>query len=80
MKHRRQIGARHIARGRGAFRGGRARPRCPVVQRANPKPDGATRGAGARTGPNVASDADLVQIQGPGFPLFAEGGMVSQSL
>lgn len=80
MKGQRQIGARHIAWMRGAFRGGRARPKRRVVQPANPKPDGATRGAGARTGANVASDLGTEQIQGPGFPLFAEGGMVPQSL
>jgi hypothetical protein len=50
MKARRQIGARHIARMRGAFRGGQARPRNPVDQPANPEPDGATRATRARTG------------------------------
>ena len=50
MKARRQIGARHIARMRGAFRGGQARPTNAVVQPANPEPDGATRATRARTG------------------------------
>ena len=74
MKDQRQIGARHIARMRGAFRGGRVRLRLSVGHPANPEPDDATRGAGARTGPNVAADPSLEQIQGPGFPLFAAGG------
>lgn len=80
MKARRQIGAWHVAWMRGAFRGGRARPRNPVDQPANPKPDGATRGAGARTAANVALRAGAGQIQGPGLPLFAAGGMVPQSV
>jgi hypothetical protein len=50
MKARRQIGARHVAWMRGAFRGGQARPRNPVDQPANPEPDGATRATRARTG------------------------------
>lgn len=65
---------------RGAFRGGQARRNYPVDQPAKPEPDGATRAARARTGSNVALDAGTVQIQGPGFPLFAAGGMVPQSL
>ena len=50
MKGQRQIGARHIAWMRGAFRGGQARPRSLVDQPANPEPAGATRGTQARTG------------------------------
>ena len=46
---RRQVGGRFLARERGAFRDGQARPRRRVGQPANPEPDGATRGAGART-------------------------------
>jgi len=49
MKARRQIGARHIARMRGAFRGGQARPRNTVDQPANPEQDGGTRATRART-------------------------------
>lgn len=49
-RRRRQIGARHVARMRGAFRGGQARPKNPVDQPANPEPDGATRATWARTG------------------------------
>jgi hypothetical protein len=64
---------------RGAFRGGQARRNNPVDQPAKPKADGATRAARARTLPNVALDASALQIQGPGFPLFAAGGMVPQS-
>ena len=48
MKARRQIGARHIAWVRGAFRGGQARLRQPVDQPANAEPDGATRDTRAR--------------------------------
>ena len=48
MKARRQIGARHVAWMRGAFRGGQARPKNPVAQPANPEPDGATRATRAR--------------------------------
>ncbi len=77
---KRQIGARHVAWMRGAFRGGRARSGNPVGQPANPEPDGATRAARARTGPNVASNSGAVRIQGPGFLLFAAGGMVPQSV
>jgi hypothetical protein len=50
VKARRQIGARHVAWMRGAFLGGRARPNQRVGHPANREPDGATRGAGARTG------------------------------
>jgi len=50
MKARRQIGARHVAWMRGAYRGGRARPRNPEDQPANPEPDGATRAAQAGNG------------------------------
>ena len=58
MKARRQIGARHVAWMRGAYRGGQARPRNPEDQPANPEPDGATRAARARNGgvPRVAAD------------------------
>ena len=58
MKARRQIGARHVAWMRGAFRGGTARPNQRVGQPANPQPDGATRGAGALTGglPHIGTD------------------------
>lgn len=48
MKARRQIGARYLARMRGAFRGGQVRPREPVDQPANPEPDRATWGTWAR--------------------------------
>jgi hypothetical protein len=47
---RRQIGGRYLARARGAFRGGQARPRRWVGQPADPEPNGATRGTGARKG------------------------------
>ena len=47
-RRRRQIGARHVAWMRGAFRGSTARPRNSVPQPANPEPDGATRAARAR--------------------------------
>ena len=47
-RRRRQIGARHVAWMRGAFRGGEARRKNSVVQTANPEPDGATRAARAR--------------------------------
>ena len=50
MKARRQIGARHVAWMRGAFRGGQARPRNPVEQPANLEPEDATQGTRARTG------------------------------
>jgi hypothetical protein len=46
---RRQIGGRYLARARGAFSGGWARPRRRMGHTANPEPDGATRAAGART-------------------------------
>jgi hypothetical protein len=45
---RRQIGGRFLARERGAFCGGQARLRRRVGLPANPEPDGATRGTGAR--------------------------------
>ena len=48
MNARRQIGARHVAGVRGAFRGGQARLRRRVDQPANPEPAGATRGTQAR--------------------------------
>ena len=50
MKARRQIGARHVAWMRGAFRGKTARPRNQVAQLTNPEPDGATRATRARNG------------------------------
>ena len=53
MKDRRQIGARHIARMRGAFRGGQARLRQPVGHSANPEADGQHRRAQARRKANV---------------------------
>lgn len=46
---RRQIGARHIARARGAFRRAEVRPARKVLAMANPEPDGATQGACAPT-------------------------------
>jgi hypothetical protein len=46
---RRQVGGRYLARARGAFRGGQARPWRRVGVPANPEPDGATRGTGAQT-------------------------------
>lgn len=42
-RQRRQIGARHIARMRGAFRGDTARPANTVVKPADQEPDGATQ-------------------------------------
>jgi len=46
---RRQIGARHIARARGAFRRADVRPSRKVVPMADSEPDGATQGACAPT-------------------------------
>ena len=56
MKARRQIGARHIAWVRGAFRGGWARPGRRVGQPANPEADGATRATWARKGGLVTAE------------------------
>ncbi len=53
MKVRRQIGGRYLARVRGAFRGGQARPRQPVDQPDNPETDGATRATRVRPGVNL---------------------------
>ena len=50
MRDRRQIGARHIARARGAFAGGTALPVKPVGQPASPERNGATQADTARTG------------------------------
>jgi len=70
MKARRQVGARHIARARGAFRGGDVRPSRKVARMANPEPDGATQASWALRGrkefpllPPVAA----ATIQGPVF-------------
>jgi len=49
-QRRRQIGARHIARVRGAFRGGQARPTSSVAQPASLERDGATRATQALRG------------------------------
>ncbi len=70
MKARRQVGARHIARARGAFRGGDVRLSPKVEPVANPEPDGATQASWARRArkglpplPPVAA----ATIQGPVF-------------
>jgi hypothetical protein len=62
MKARRQIGARHIAWVRGAFRGGWARPRRQVAPVANPEADGATRATWARKGWRVTAKQMLVWL------------------
>jgi hypothetical protein len=80
MKDRRQIGARHIARMRGAFRGGWARPRRRVGHGVDPEADGATWAPVRERGANVAPDAARRQILGPDFPLSAAGGQAAQSL
>jgi len=49
-RQRRQIGARHVAWMRGAFRGGQARSANSVAQPANLELDGAARATRARTG------------------------------
>jgi len=49
-RRRRQIGARHVAWTRGAFRGDQARPANSVAQPANLELDGATRATRALTG------------------------------
>jgi hypothetical protein len=57
---RRQVGGRYLARARGAFRGGQARPRRQVGVPANPEPGAATRGTGARNGwPKRTSNVGL---------------------
>ncbi len=80
MKDRRQIGARHLARVRGAFRGGEGRVKQPVGHPADTEADGATRATGARTGGQTSRQTQAGQILGPAFPLFTAGGMVAQSL
>ena len=76
MKARRQVGARHIARARGAFRGGDVRPSPKVEPVANPEPDGATQASWARRArkefpllPPVAA----ATIQGPVFEGASRG-------
>lgn len=80
MKDRRQIGARHIARMRGAFRGGWARPRRRLGHGVDPEAGGATWASGRERGANVAPDAARGQILGPGFWKTAAGGQVAQFL
>ena len=66
-RRRRQIGARHVAWMRGAFRGGQARPRNSAVQPANQEPDDATRSARARNS-GVPCATSLVSLTpDPGF-------------
>ena len=70
MKARRQVGARHIARARGAFRGGDVRPSRKVVPMANPDPDGATRASWAlrvRKEFPLLPPVAAATIQGPVF-------------
>ena len=62
MKARRQIGARHIAWVRGAFRGGWACPRRQVAPVANPEADGATRATRTRTGGHVTAERMLLSL------------------
>ena len=67
MKARRQIGARHIARMRGAFRGGTARPANTVVKPANQEQDGATRSAQARNSGVPCATSGASRTPGQGF-------------
>ena len=62
MKAKRQIGGRYLARARGAFHGGWARPRRQVAPVANPEADGATRATWARKGGNVTAKRMLVWL------------------
>jgi hypothetical protein len=66
-RQRRQIGARHVAWMRGAFRGDTARPRNSVVQPANPEPDGATGSTRARNSGVPCASSRVSQTPGPGF-------------
>lgn len=84
MKARRQIGARHVAWMRGAFRGGQARPRNPVAQPANPEPDGATRATRAPNSGIPCASSRAPQTPGPDFrdltrEAAAAGRMAAQS-
>lgn len=54
-RRRKQIGARHVAWMRRAFRGGQARPANSVARSANPEPDGATRAASEPVSSAVAA-------------------------
>jgi hypothetical protein len=65
VKARRQIGARHVAWVRGAFRGGRLRLGQRVGQPANLGADGLTRGTGALTGGPPTHSGE--PFQGPDF-------------
>jgi len=70
---RRQVGARHIARARGAFRGGDVCPSRKVEPFPSPAPDGATQASWARRarkGLPPLSPVAAATIQGPVF----EGG------
>ena len=81
-RRRRQIGARHVAWMRGAFRGGQARPKNSVAQPANPEPDGATRAARARTSGApcaIRGFATPGRFQGPDLEAAAAGRMAAQS-
>jgi hypothetical protein len=66
-RQRRQVGARHVAWMRGAFRGGQARPRNSVAQPANPEPDGATRAARARNSGVPCTTSRVSHTPGPDF-------------
>ena len=80
MKDRRQIGARHLARVRGAFRGGEGRVTQPMGHPSNTEADGATPATGARTGGQTSRQTQSDQILGPPWRLSTAGGMVAQSL
>ncbi len=64
-RRRRQIGARHVAWMRGAFRGGQAHPRNVVAQPANLEPDGATQGTRARNGGVPCASSRASRTPGP---------------